>query len=212
MKAIIFDLDGTLLNTLDDLTASTNYALTTFGYPTRSIDEVRGFVGNGVRLLISRALPDFAKDKTDECLKVFQAHYSAHSLDLTRPYDGIPEMLESLNGCKTAICSNKYDEAVQSLKNSFFPTVTAAFGLTDGISPKPAPDMLYKAIAALGVNKNEVVYVGDSDVDMQTAANTGLRVIAVTWGFRSADVLRSYKPNAIIDHPDELIAAASSLV
>lgn len=211
MKAIIFDLDGTLLNTLDDLTASTNYALNAFGYPARSIDEVRGFVGNGVRLLIERALPDYAKDKTDECLKVFQEHYSAHSLDLTRPYDGIPELIENLSGYKTAICSNKYDEAVQSLKKTFFPTVTAAFGLTDGLSPKPAPDMLYKAIAALGVNKNEVVYVGDSDVDMLTAKNTDLKVIAVTWGFRSTAVLQSYKPNAIIDRPDELIAAARSL-
>lgn len=212
INTVLFDLDGTLLNTLDDLCDSTNHALARFGYATRTLDEVRGFVGEGVRLLIERALPENAKDKTDEVLAVFEAHYDKNKENKTRPYDGIPQMLRSV--CphyKTAIVSNKYQKAVEALQQKLFPQVALAVGEREGLRKKPAPDMVEYALVVLGSKKEEAVYVGDSDVDVRTARNSGLPVIAVTWGFRSEELLRGLGADVVIGHPGELVEALRQL-
>ena len=212
INTILFDLDGTLLNTLEDLCDSTNYALMRFGYPARSLDEVRGFVGEGVRLLIERALPDGAKDKTDDVLAVFSAHYDRNKENKTRPYDGVPAMLNAVCArYKTAIVSNKYDAAVADLRDKLFPQVTLAVGERANLHKKPAPDMVRYALRALGSEKDTAVYVGDSDVDIATARNSGLPVIAVSWGFRDRALLERLGADAIIDRPDELMAAVERL-
>lgn len=212
IDTILFDLDGTLLNTLEDLCDSTNYALAQFGYPPRSLSEVRGFVGEGVRLLIERALPDGAKEKTDEALAVFSEHYDRNKENKTRPYDGVREMLNDV--CpryKTAIVSNKYDAAVLDLRAKFFPQVALAVGERAGLRKKPAPDMAEFALAALHSAKRTAVYVGDSDVDIATARNSGLPIIAVSWGFRDRALLERLGADVIIDHPRELASALEKL-
>ena len=185
---------------------STNYALTTCGFPARSIDEVRNFVGEGVRLLIERALPANAKDKTDEVLAVFSAHYDANKENKTRPYDGICEMLAAV--CpryKTAIVSNKYHKAVADLKEKLFPAVQLAVGEREGLRKKPAPDMTAYALQQLHSRKENAVYVGDSNIDILTARNSGLPIVAVGWGFRPRALLEEMGADRIIDSPSELI-------
>jgi phosphoglycolate phosphatase len=212
IDTILFDLDGTLLNTLDDLCDSTNFALSHFGYPARTLEEVRGFVGEGVRLLIERALPDGAKDRTDEVLKVFSAHYDVNKENKTKPYDGIAEMLKEV--CpryRTAIVSNKYDKAVADLRNKLFADVTVAVGERAGLRKKPAPDMVEYALQQLHADKHSAVYVGDSDVDVQTARNAGLPIVAVSWGFRDRALLERLGADAIIDRPQQLAAAVQKL-
>lgn len=212
IDTVLFDLDGTLLNTLDDLCDSVNYALGKFGYPARTLEEVRGFVGNGVKLLINRALPENAKEKTDEVLAVFEEHYNLNKENKTRPYDGVTEMLGLVCAkYKTAIVSNKYDRAVKELKDKLFPLVNVAVGEGGGREKKPAPDMVEYALKKLGSNKNRAVYVGDSDVDVATARNSGLKLIAVSWGFRSRELLESLNADIIIDDPDELTGAIERL-
>lgn len=207
IDTVLFDLDGTLLNTLDDLCDSTNFALAQGGFPTRTIDEVRSFVGEGVRLLIERALPAYAKDRTDETLSVFSAHYDKNKENKTRPYDGIADMLKAVCPLyKTAIVSNKYDKAVEDLRNKLFPDIAVAVGERAGLRKKPAPDMPEYALALLHSTKQTAVYVGDSDIDILTARNAGLPVIAVSWGFRPRSLLESLHADRIIDHPRELIA------
>ena len=205
-------MDGTLLNTLDDLCDSTNFALNKFGFPSRSLDEVRSFVGEGVKLLIERALPACAKDKTDEVLAVFEAHYDKNKENKTRPYSGIPEMLCKI--CphyKTAIVSNKYGKAVEELKNKLFPQINVAVGEGGSRRKKPAPDMTEYALELLKSNKKSAVYVGDSDIDVATARNSGLPIIAVSWGFRSRALLESLNADVIIDNPGELTSAIEIL-
>ena len=231
----IFDLDGTLLDTLGDLAASTNYALRTHGMPEHSIDDVRRFVGNGVRRLMERAIPDGeANPLFEETFATFRQHYMEHSLDTTKPYEGIPETLAALKsrGCRLAVVSNKMMAATQELIRHFFPdTIEVAIGEheAEGIRKKPAPDTVFAALEALGVLGNprsflgdprsilgdprsilgspspSAVYVGDSDVDIQTAANAGLPCISVLWGFRDRDFLIQHGAKTLISTPRELI-------
>lgn len=207
----IFDLDGTLLDTLGDLAASVNYALRRHGMPEHSLDDVRRFVGNGVRLLMERAVPNGAQNpKFEDVFASFRQHYMAHSLDTTRPYEGIPEILAALRqkGCRIAVVSNKMMAATQELCRHFFPdTVEVAIGEheAEGIRKKPAPDTVYAALRQLGVEKDHAVYVGDSDVDIQTAANAGLPCISVLWGFRDKDFLIQHGAKTFISAPHELL-------
>lgn len=187
--AILFDLDGTLLDTLEDLHAATNAVLRDFGYPERTIDEVRRFVGNGARVLIQQAVPTGESHRVDEVLAAFQSYYAAHCDILTRPYPGIPELLTALGEeYSLAVVSNKPDRAVKELAKVYFPTLYAR-GESIDCPRKPAPDMVRAAMAALGADR--CVYVGDSEVDVLTAKNAGVPCIAVTWGFRDLDTLRA---------------------
>ena len=210
-QTYIFDLDGTLLDTLGDLAASVNYALRTHGMPEHSIDDVRRFVGNGVRKLMERAIPDGADNpRFDETFATFRQYYMAHSLDTTRPYEGIPETLATLKarGCHLAVVSNKMMAATQALCHHFFPdTIEVAIGEDEaaGIRRKPAPDTVFAALKALGVGKEDAAYVGDSDVDIQTARNASLPCISVLWGFRDRDFLISHGAQTFITHPAELL-------
>ena len=210
-QTFIFDLDGTLLDTLGDLAASVNYALRTHGMPEHSIDDVRRFVGNGVRKLMQRAVPDGESNPDFEAtFATFRQHYLAHSLDTTRPYDGVPGTLEALKarGCRLAVVSNKMMAATQELCCHFFPdTIEVAIGEheAEGIRRKPAPDTVFAALRQLRVGKEGAVYVGDSDVDIQTAANAGLPCISVLWGFRDRDFLIQHGAKTFISAPSELL-------
>ena len=208
----IFDLDGTLLDTLGDLATSVNYALRTHHLPEHTVDEVRRMVGNGVRLLIERAVPDGdCNPLFDNVFSVFRQHYLEHSLDTTRPYEGIPEMLAALKqcGCRIAVVSNKFDTATKSLCRHFFPnTVDVAIGENEvaGIRKKPAPDTVRAALRQLGVGEGgRAVYVGDSDVDIMTARNSGLPCISVLWGFRNREFLLSHGATTFVSRPEELL-------
>ncbi len=205
----IFDLDGTLLDTLADLTTSVNYALAQYRMPQHSIDAVRGFVGNGVRLLMERAVPDgSANPHFDAAFTTFRQHYMHHSLDTTCPYPGIPEMLRELKrqGKHMAVVSNKFYAATQELIAHFFPEIEVAIGEheAEGIRKKPAPDTVYEALRQLGVDKQGAVYVGDSDVDLATARNSGLPCISVLWGFRDKEFLIQHGATTFISHPSEI--------
>lgn len=215
-KTYIFDLDGTLLDTLGDLAASVNYALRTHGMPEHSLDDVRRFVGNGVRLLMERAVPEGAANpQFDAAFATFRQHYMAHSLDTTRPYDGIPETLAELRrrGCRLAVVSNKFMAATQELCRHFFPdTIEVAIGEheAEGIRKKPAPDTVNEALRQLAVTGGDrvgldAVYVGDSDVDILTARNSGLPCISVLWGFRDRDFLIQHGAKTFISAPSELL-------
>lgn len=210
---IIFDLDGTLLNTLDDLTDSVNFALSKLGCKLRTADEVRMFVGEGVKLLIERALPKDGKDKAQECLQIFEKHYDKNKENKTRAYDGIDEMLKAVKaaGYKTAIVSNKYATAVSELHKTRFFDIDVAIGEKEGVNKKPAPDMVNLALNLLGVKPENAVYVGDSDIDVLTAQNSNLSMVAVSWGFRPRELLESLSPDAIIDNPSELLNAVKKL-
>lgn len=219
----IFDLDGTLLDTLGDLAASTNYALRTHGMPEHSVDDVRRFVGNGVRKLMERAIPDGeANPDFEATFATFRQHYMKHSLDTTKPYEGIPETLEALKaqGCRLAVVSNKMMAATQELCRYFFPdTIEVAIGENEaaGIRKKPAPDTVFAALNALhkgtgtlcnGTLCNsyvKAVYVGDSDVDLETARNAGLPCVSVLWGFRDRDFLINHGAKTLISAPHELL-------
>lgn len=207
----IFDLDGTLLDTLTDLATSCNYALRTHGMPEHSKDDVRRFVGNGVRKLMERAIPDGpANPDFEATFATFREHYMLHSLDTTQPYPGIPEVLEKLkaHGCRLAVVSNKMMAATVELCRHFFPdTIEVAIGEheAEGIRKKPAPDTVFAALRELGVEIDGAVYVGDSDVDIQTAANAGLPCISVLWGFRDRDFLIQHGAKTFISAPSELL-------
>lgn len=187
--AILFDLDGTLLDTLGDLHSSTNAVLRQFGYPERTMEEVRRFVGNGARVLIQKAVPAGEESSVDAVLTAFQSYYAAHCDILTRPYDGIPELLTALGETyPLAVVSNKPDRAVKELAKIYFPALYARGESTD-CPRKPAPDMVHMAMQALGADR--CIYVGDSEVDVLTAKNAGVPCIAVTWGFRDVETLRN---------------------
>lgn len=208
IKAVIWDLDGTLLNTLDDLAASVNAALAMNGMPLRSTEEVRAFVGNGIRNLMIRAVPGGeANPAFDKALEDFIRHYGAHSRDRTRPYDGILEMLDKLSaaGVKHAIVSNKIDFAVKALSRAYFgERMCAAIGDDPSRAKKPAPDSVFAAMREMGVTAQETVYVGDSDVDVLTARNAGVPCVAVLWGFRDEACLRAAGAERLARTPDEL--------
>lgn len=208
IKAVIFDLDGTLLNTLADLASSTNYALGQYGYPLRTIDEVRRFVGNGVAKLIERAVPAGTSEAdTQSVLSCFKNHYLEHSLDTTVPYDGIIDLLSQLKrkGIFTAIVSNKLDPAVRELHEHFFRgLVDTAVGESSERRAKPAPDMVNEALRRLGIDAESAVYVGDSEVDIMTARNAGMRCISVSWGFKTRDFLIQNGASSIADTAADL--------
>ena len=208
----IFDLDGTLLNTLDDLAASVNHALHVHNMPEHSVDEVRQMVGNGVRLLMERAVPGGAANPLfDEAFATFRQHYLEHSLDTTRPYEGIPELLRQLKqrGCLTAVVSNKFDAATKELCRHFFAdTSDVAVGEHEaaGVRKKPAPDTVNEALRQLGIGKDGAVYVGDSDVDVMTAKNSRIPCISVLWGFRDKNFLLAHGATTFVSSPAELLA------
>ena len=207
----IFDLDGTLLDTLTDLSASVNYALAHHQLPGRSVEEVRCFVGNGIRKLIERAVPaGTAPEQTDAVFNTFREHYLVHSLDTTRPYPGICDVLAELRrrGKHIAVVSNKYWAATEDLCQHFFPdTVEVAIGENEaaGIRRKPAPDTVLSALKRLGADRSGAVYVGDSDVDIETARNAGLPVVSVLWGFRDRDFLLRAGATTLIERPEQLL-------
>ena len=205
---VIFDMDGTLLNTLEDLKDSLNFALDQMGFPLRTIDEVRQFVGNGARLLIERAVPaGTAKETHDKCLDIYGKHYATNMQNKTRPYDGIIDLLKELKDRKyrLAIVSNKFDASVKALcKEHYNDYIKVAIGESKHVAIKPAPDSVFTAMNELGSKAEETIYVGDSDVDVHTAHNAGLKCVGVTWGFRSREILLNAGADYIIDKPMEL--------
>ena len=209
-KAIIFDLDGTLTDTLEDLYLSTNFALRSCELPERSLDEVRRFVGNGVRKLIERAVPEGTDaKKTEECFETFRAHYVIHCQDHTCLYPGIASLLTALHakGYKMAVVSNKLQAGVTELAGLFFHgIIDVAIGEQPGIPRKPAPDMAFEALRQLGVDASEAVYVGDSDVDLQTAFSAGLPCISVLWGFRNRDFLVAHGATTLVENPRDILS------
>ena len=211
-KTIIFDLDGTLLDTLDDLTDATNEVLRKRGLPLRTKEEVRSFVGNGIKKLIERALGT-RTELLEEALEDFKSYYSQHCADKTKAYDGILEMLVTLKnkGVPTAVLSNKADFAVKKLAKEYFDgLLTAAVGEDEekGIRKKPAPDGLLTLVKALGVEVKEALYVGDSEVDIQTAKNAGMDCLCVTWGFRDREFLQSQGGTLFVDKAEEILPYA----
>lgn len=208
---LIFDLDGTLLNTLADLRDSTNYALQQFGFSERSTEEVRNFVGNGLRMLIRRAVPFETEEETvDAVLAVMKAHYREHYHDGTIPYDGILPFLHKMKMCgfRMAIVSNKADPMVQLLRTLYFDDlIPVAVGEMEGVARKPAPDMVQIAMERLGCTNRHAVYIGDSEVDIETAKNAGLPCLSVGWGFRSEEDLRNAGAETVYRSPSELYDA-----
>ena len=204
----IFDLDGTLLDTLQDLATSVNYALRQHRMPEHSIDDVRRFVGNGVRRLMELAVPEgTANPAFEAAFAAFREYYMEHSLDTTRPYDGIPELIHELKqrGCRMAVVSNKMMAATQELVHHFFPEIEVAIGEheAEGIRKKPAPDTVFAAMKQLG--QGSAVYVGDSDVDLATARNSGLPCISVLWGFRDREFLLAHGATTFVEKPCEIL-------
>lgn len=205
---VVFDLDGTLLNTLDDLAGSVNFALKENGMSPRTIDEVRRFIGNGVRVLIKRSVPEGTTDeKYEATFKTFEAHYKKNSRNLTAPYEGVVKMLNDLKemGYKLAIVSNKIDFAVKDLRDEFFnEVIEVAIGDSPDTNNKPEPDMVFKALKMLDESAGNAVYVGDTDVDLETAKNSGMDCITVSWGFRSREELLGYGAEMIADVPEDI--------
>lgn len=207
-QTVIFDMDGTILETLEDMCASVNVTMDHVGYPRRTMDEVRRFVGNGAAKLIERCMPAGAEDpRYPAALEFYRAYYDAHAQIKTGPYPGIPELLNQLSreGVRLAVVSNKPDEAVRALTERYFPGVfPVAIGNRDGWATKPAPDSVYEAMRLLGAQRESTVYVGDSDVDVDTARNAGLDSVIVTWGFRDEDFLRAHGAQHLAHNTDEL--------
>lgn len=204
--AVIFDLDGTLLDTLGDLHLSVKYALENNGFPARTVDEVRAFVGNGIFKLIKRAVPEGTDaSDTERVFADFKEHYAVHSRDNTAPYPGITELIERLksDGVRLGVVSNKAHFAVKEIMDFYFGGIfDVVFGEREGIPRKPAPDAVLEAAEMLGGKK--ILYVGDSEVDVETAINAGLDHVMVTWGFRSEDALRSAGESRFVSSADEL--------
>lgn len=210
-RLVIFDLDGTLLNTIADLAASANYALAECGYPTHDVSRYPHFVGNGISKLIERALPEAARSEAEveRVRKVFMAYYDEHCAVHTRPYEGVEELLATLqeSGFMIAVASNKYHSATLLLMRSYFPDIrfVSVLGQRDGVPRKPHPAIVHEIVAQAGVSSDEVLYVGDSDVDMLTAAAAGVEGVGVTWGFRSENDLLDSGACYVIHHADELM-------
>ncbi len=209
---VIFDLDGTLLDTIEDLKNSANYAAESMGYPSHTLEEIKSYVGNGVRLLIERALPD-GKDTPhfDEVFACFQEHYGRHCNDHTKPYDGVLDLIQELKeeNIKLAIVSNKPDFAVKELNEIYFKGLIAvAIGEkeSEGIRKKPAPDTVMEALRQLGSRPETSVYVGDSEVDIATARNSGMDAILCEWGFREKEFLKSQGAEIFVKKPSEILS------
>jgi phosphoglycolate phosphatase len=206
---MVFDLDGTLLNTLDDLTDAVNFALQSLGLAQRTREEVCSFVGDGIARLIERAVGE-AKEQVPKALSIFKEFYAAHCADKTKPYEGILPLLQTLKdkGVKTAVLSNKADFAVKALADTYFKgLLLEAVGENEslGIRKKPAPDALLAVMERLGVSNNQTLYIGDSEVDIQTAKNAGVACACVTWGFREKAFLEKNGAEIFIDEPNELL-------
>lgn len=214
-KLIIFDLDGTLLNTIADLAQSTNHALQVLGYPTHEESAYNFMVGNGINKLFERALPEGEKSEENvlRVRKEFIPYYDVHNADKSQPYPGIPELLEQIQekGMQLAVASNKYQAATEKLIAHYFPNIrfTAVFGQREGINVKPDPTVVFDILKIAQVAKEEVLYVGDSGVDMQTAANAGVTACGVTWGFRPRAELESFHPAHIVEQASEIAAIAN---
>jgi len=208
IDTIIFDLDGTLLNTLTDLANSVNYAMERQGFPVHSEEAVRQMVGNGIYVLMEQAVPRGRECPAfDACLKDFREHYEAHKKDFTKPFPGVMEFLEKADkaGYKMAVVSNKFDLAVKGLcRDFFYPYITTAIGESSQIARKPAPDTVFAAMQKLHSAPEHCVYVGDSDVDLATAKNAGISCISVSWGFRSREFLLSHGASTIADSMENL--------
>ena len=209
-KAVIFDLDGTLLNTLEDLTDSTNFALSKFNFPQKTIDQVRRYVGNGVQRLIERAIPGGSSNPNfEKCLNLFKEHYKDNMFNKTAPYDGIIPMLKKLKSHKirTAVVSNKFDDAVKGLCKKYFDGLIdfcAGENELQGIRKKPAPDTVLKVLKEFGIKSDDAIYIGDSEVDIQTAKNANIECISVLWGFKNKEFLINSGAQIIISKPDEI--------
>ncbi len=206
-KAVIFDLDGTLLNTLEDLHDAVNYALEKFGLPLITLEQTRMFVGNGVEKLVERAIGENNKTLLPQVLACFKEYYSLHSKDKTRPYDGVTELVEKLISLnvKCAIVSNKFDGAVKSLAKEYFgEKFLAAVGESSLVRKKPAPDSVISVMKELNVSREEAIYIGDSDIDIKTAENSGLECISVLWGFRDKEFLIKNGGKIFAQTPDEV--------
>lgn len=207
-KAVVFDMDGTILNTIEDLTDATNHALAVYGLPQITVEQERYFVGNGLYTTARRAVPEGTSDELVQ--KVYEelvSYYRSHSEVKTGPYEGIVETIKRIHeaGIKTAVVSNKADFAVQSLVEKYFAgCFDEAMGETKGYALKPAPDMVEEILNRLGVSKEEAVYVGDSNVDLQTAENSDMDCIAVSWGFRGREKLEEYGAKVIVDTPAQI--------
>lgn len=211
IKFVIFDLDGTLLDTLGDLAASVNFALAKSGMPQRSTDEVKSFIGNGIKKLIERAVPTGCpKELEAEIFSDFKRHYTANCRSLTRPYDGVGETLSALKnrGLGLAVVSNKADALSKALIGHFYPGVfDTVWGEREGVAKKPSPDPLILCCRELGAAAENVLYVGDTEVDLATAKGAGCRCGIVTWGFRSAAEVAAMQPDLIITHPTDILKA-----
>lgn len=215
-KLVIFDLDGTLINSVADLGQATNHALQLHGFPMHDLSKYNYFVGNGVTKLIERALPEqFRDEATIEKVKSdFLDYYMRHKTDLTRPYDGIPELLHALQekGVKIAVASNKFIAGTQALVKGFFPDIDfcAVLGQREGVPIKPDPYIANEAMQLAGVDRGDCLYVGDTATDMQTASNAGLESVGVSWGFRPVSELKDAGAAHIIDKPAELLSLVDS--
>ena len=207
-ELVIFDLDGTILDTLEDLADSMNYALTKYGYPTRTLDEIRSFVGNGLLMLTRRAIaPEMNEEVIQTVLSEQKAYYKEHCADKTKPYDGVIELLEELkaNGYKLAVVSNKADYAVQILCEQYFPGIFhLTVGEKEGVRRKPAPDAIYAVLEELQVSREKAIYIGDSEVDIETAINAEMVAVLVDWGFRDAAFLQKRGAKTLVHTIDEL--------
>lgn len=209
-KIIIFDLDGTLLNTLEDLTDSVNYMLSQFDYPSKNIEQIKNYVGNGVYKLIERAVPEGKLNKNfDKCVEIFKNHYKENMYNKTSLYQGIEQMLKKLKqkGFIIAVASNKFDLAVKELCNKYFSNlIDCAFGENEkaGIKKKPSPDIVLNILTKYNLLPEQALYVGDSEVDIQTAKNSGIECISVCWGFKTKEFLNQNEATNIIDTPEEI--------
>ncbi len=200
-QTVLFDLDGTLLDTLEDLRDGVNVVLERYGYPRHTLEEIREYVGNGAGVLISRALPEgTAPEEIERVLAEYKEWYRIHYCTKTRPYPGVAEVLEKLaaEGVKMAVVSNKPDAVTKELAKKFFPGLPA-FGQRNDIPRKPEPQMVWKALETLGADRTRACYVGDSEVDVVTAKNAGLPVVLVSWGFRTKEQLRAAGAETMVD-------------
>lgn len=215
-KLVIFDLDGTLLNTIDDLGAAVNYALTKYGFPTHELSRYKFMVGNGVQKLIERAVPtDNSDEQTiEKLLTEFKAYYDDHNCDMTKPYEGISELLENLQnkGIKIAVASNKYQQATDVIVRHFFPNINFAVisGQKEGVPVKPDPSIIFNILLQTKCAKEDTLYVGDSGVDMETAYRACVDAVGVTWGFRTEVELRHNKATYIADTASQILELAES--
>ena len=207
-ETILFDLDGTLLNTLTDLTNAVNHVLNTHGYPLRKPEEIRRFLGNGARNLLTKALPEGIGEETvSSLLSEYQTWYLTHSEIATAPYEGISEMLDALQkmGVKTAVVSNKSDMQVKPLAAKYFPKISVAIGEREGIRRKPYTDSVEEALRLLNADPKTAAFMGDSEVDGQTALRAKLPFLAAGWGFREKEELLPYSPVLFLNHPSDLL-------